>query len=174
MRGIATEPALIARVVENLEQRRAAALPPLQAERARLESEHRRCCDEARGIFASLGQTLGDRDGQRSSLATGRLAALEERAGQLEHRLAELRDEIAAIERQHVSLVDAHRALSLFDPVWDVLLPRERARILGLLLEAVEYDGTQGEVALTFYPLGIGRLAAEAASAGAPAMEAAR
>ena len=84
------------------------------------------------------------------------------------------RDKIAAIERQHVSLVDAHRTLSLFDPVWDVLLPRERARILGLLIEAVEYDGNQGEVALTFYPLGIGRVAAEAASAGAPAMEAPR
>ena len=41
-----------------------------------------------------------------------------------------------------------------------------------LLLEAVVYDGQSGEVTLSFYPLGIQRLAHEARAAGAAPAEA--
>jgi site-specific DNA recombinase len=169
IRTLATEPELLGRVVEALSERRTGALPALEAEHAGLEAEHRGCCDEARGVF----HALGDRDTQRSRMATERLAELDERAGQLERRLAELRDEIEALEREQVTMVEVARAMSLFDPVWEVLHHRERGRILHLLLETVQYDGEKGEVALTFYPLGITRLAAEAQGIGAPAMEAA-
>ena len=36
------------------------------------------------------------------------------------------------------------------EPVWAELFPKERARLLALLLERVEYDADQGEVALRF------------------------
>ena len=36
------------------------------------------------------------------------------------------------------------KALSLFDPVWDTLAPREKERALRLLLERVVYDGAEG------------------------------
>jgi hypothetical protein len=42
----------------------------------------------------------------------------------------------------------------------------ERFRILHLLLESVGYDGASGELQLSFYPLGITSLAAEAAMIG--------
>ena len=54
-------------------------------------------------------------------------------------------------------------------PVWDLLLVPERFRILHLLLESVGYDGSTGELELSFYPLGITGLAAEAATIGQPA-----
>jgi hypothetical protein len=44
--------------------------------------------------------------------------------------------------------------------------PRERSRILHLLLKSAIYDGIKGELELQFYPLGISRLAAEAAMVG--------
>jgi hypothetical protein len=46
-----------------------------------------------------------------------------------------------------------------------MLFPRERSRVLHLLQLAVDavYDGINGELELQFYPLGISRLAAEAA-----------
>ena len=42
-----------------------------------------------------------------------------------------------------------------FDPVWDALLPRERANILQLLIERVDYDGQGGELVITFRPVGL-------------------
>jgi hypothetical protein len=63
--------------------------------------------------------------------------------------------------------------MELFDPIWDVLLDRERYRILHLLLEHIVYDGEKGEIELQFHALGITRLATEAAMVGQPDEEAA-
>jgi hypothetical protein len=95
-----------------------------------------------------------------------RLSELDERAHQLERRMAELRDELAVIEHETVSPDEVQRAIALFDPIWDMLFPRERSRVLHLLLESAVYDGIKGELELQFYPLGISRLAAEAAMVG--------
>jgi hypothetical protein len=97
-------------------------------------------------------------------MTTKRLAELDERASQLEQRMPELRDELAAVQRETVSAAEFQRAVALFDPVWDLLLVPERFRILHLLLESVVYDGSTGELA--FYPLGITSLAAESAMVG--------
>lgn len=56
---------------------------------------------------------------------------------------------------------DLAAALSLFDPVWDVLYPREKERIIHLLVERVDYDGEQGTLAIAFRPAGIKSLAGE-------------
>src|SRR5690606_15849666 len=55
-----------------------------------------------------------------------RMAELDERDHQLEQRLAELRDELAAVQRETVSAATIQRAVALFDPVWDLLLVPER------------------------------------------------
>lgn len=49
--------------------------------------------------------------------------------------------------------------MTLFDPVWDALLPKERARVLHLLVEQIEYDGVGGKVSITFHPAGVSLLA---------------
>jgi site-specific DNA recombinase len=118
-------------------------------------------------------QAIGGNEGRRSDMTTKPLAELDERASQLEQRMAELRDELAAIERETVSLDEVRRAIALFDPIWDMLFPRERSRVLHLLLESAVYDGIKGELELQFYPLGISRLAAEAAMVGQTTAEAA-
>ena len=48
-----------------------------------------------------------------------------------------------------------------FDPVWDVLFPREKRRILRLLIERVEWDRQAGAIDIVFKPAGIKTLAAE-------------
>jgi hypothetical protein len=44
--------------------------------------------------------------------------------------MAELRDELAAVQREPVSAAAIQRAVALFDPVWDLLLVPNRFRIL--------------------------------------------
>ena len=87
--------------------------------------------------------------------------------------MGELRDELAVIEHETVSPDEVQRASALFDPIWDVLIDRERYRIMHLLLERIVYDGEKGEIELQFHALGITRLATEAAMVGQPDEDAA-
>jgi hypothetical protein len=48
-----------------------------------------------------------------------------------------------------------------FDPIWDVLLPHERARVVRLLVEQVEYDGVADQVTFVFRADGVRELASE-------------
>ena len=89
---------------------------------------------------------------------TTRLAELDARTGQLEARLADVAQTIAAVDGQHISRDEVAKALRDFDPVWDALVPREKVSLLGLLIERIDYDGV--EVAVTFRGEGVARRAA--------------
>ena len=52
-------------------------------------------------------------------------------------------------------------ALRRFGPVWDEMLPKERARVLRLLIEEVRYDGQAGDVEIRFREFGIKALSRE-------------
>ena len=56
---------------------------------------------------------------------------------------------------------DLRRALTLFDPVWEVLHAREQARVLKLLLEGIGFDGPAGTAVVGFRATGIRALAEE-------------
>jgi site-specific DNA recombinase len=152
-----------------LEQQGTDRVPALEAEQERLKREQRQCHEEARGVRAALG---GD-SARQNGLAAERLAELDQRVSQIERRLAEIQDELARIERSTVSRAQVQRAMELFDPIWDVLLDRDRYRIMHLLLERIVYDGEKSEIELQFHALGITRLATEAAMVGQPDEEAA-
>ena len=47
--------------------------------------------------------------------------------------------------------------------VWGTLTPREQARVVGLLVERVEYDGASGKVTVAFHAAGVKALADELA-----------
>ena len=69
--------------------------------------------------------------------------------------------ELGSLETASVNEEDLRQALGLFDPIWDALLPRERIRILHLLLDKVDYR--DGKLGITFRPTGIRTLASETA-----------
>jgi site-specific DNA recombinase len=137
--------------------------PAIEKGLSQLAAEQQRCRQYGKRVLQAIGGNEA-----RSDMTTKRLAELDERDHQLELRMAELRGEIAAVQRETVSAAAIQRAVALFDPVWDLLLVPERFRILHLLLESVGYDGSTGELELAFHPLGITSLAAEAAMVGQP------
>jgi site-specific DNA recombinase len=162
IRAIVERPEMLACVAELLQRQHSQRAPVIEQELAQLTGEHRRCREEGRRVL----QAIGEGNARQSSMAAERLSDLDEQAHQFERRMAELHDELAVIERETVSPYDVQRAIALFEPIWDMLFPRERSRILHLLLESAIYDGIKGELELQFYPLGISRLAAEAATVG--------
>jgi site-specific DNA recombinase len=111
----------------------------LPRERARYESEIER--------LARKGVSLPSH--------AARLAELYERISRVEARLAELRPQIAAAERNCLDDAAAEAALARFDDIWAALSPREQVRLLALLVSRVEFDAADDTLAVTFQPTGI-------------------
>ena len=97
----------------------------------------------------------------QGSSAIDRLADLQERVRVGERREAEIREQIAVIERGLISSDDVAIAMASFDPVWQSLIVSEQIRIVQLLVQQVVFDGESGKVTMTFHPNGIKTCAEE-------------
>ncbi len=97
-----------------------------------------------------------------SNDADSQASPLDERIKLCEKRLLEINRQKILLANTTIKKTDIKKALSLFDPVWDVLYPDEQTRILNLLVEKVIYDGEQGTIVINFHSLGIKTLADEA------------
>jgi site-specific DNA recombinase len=135
-----------------------------EARTAALEAEERGLARDLRGWHADVRRVSERlRPGEDNGELVGRLAELHDRIGRVEAQVKTVRDRIATVTGGLVGEDEAARALAAFDPVWGSLTPRERARLLGLLVERVAYDRAAGTVAVTFRPTGIAALADELA-----------
>jgi SAM-dependent methyltransferase len=156
IREIGRNPALVKETTRQVRSLKAEKTPELEAEHTRLRRELTRLNAELRTLAEALG-----RGGSKSATLTERIGELEERVDRTERRATEIREELVAIERETVDEKDLAGALAQFDPVWDVLFPREKRRILRLLIERVEWDRAAGTIDIVFRPAGIKTLAAE-------------
>lgn len=142
--AVGRDPELVAATLDQVRSLQKSRQPQLVAERRQLERD--------------LTRLLG-----------GGRPEDQEQIGRLEARLAETGDELAFLRATTVDRRDLSRALAVFDEIWSCLLPREQERVIGLLVERVDFDGERQTVAITFRPTGIRSLAAEVAAAqGAP------
>ncbi|MDW8283118.1 MAG: recombinase family protein [Myxococcales bacterium] len=155
IREMSRNPKLVRSTAERVQKDRETAIPALDKEKADLVDELERCRKEAKRILAALANEEGG-DGR---FVTERLAELDARAGDVERRITEITEQVVNIQRATIKLEDIDSVMTLFDPVWDALVPKERARVLHLLVEQVDYDGTSGKVSITFHPAGVNLLA---------------
>jgi hypothetical protein len=77
-----------------------------------------------------------------------------EQAG-VELRLAEIRREIDRLVACALTEDEVKAALAQFDEVWGALAPGERANVLEILIQQVEWDAAAESVAITFNPVGL-------------------
>jgi site-specific DNA recombinase len=157
IRCVGRDQALLAETVAQARKQDEARLAELGAERRSLDRELARAHAELKKLS---GQLSGDGDHAR---VVSRLAEQQERIGQLERRLAQVRDHVQAARGRLVDEGEAARALAQFGPVWESLTPPEQTRVVQLLVERVDYDGSKGRVAIAFHASGIKTLAEELA-----------
>jgi site-specific DNA recombinase len=72
-----------------------------------------------------------------------------------------VREQMNQVRHQMIDEAEARQALAAFDPVWALLTPLEQGRLVSLLVQQVNYDGSTGNVAITFHPTSIRALADE-------------
>jgi site-specific DNA recombinase len=150
IRGMVHSPELLQRLPERLEAEWRKEVPALSEERQRLTHDLERCRAEAKNLLSTLA-TQGRGDGR---FVGERLGELEQQAQQLEARLAEVGGRLKALDQPAADKAMVASILKMFDPVWDRLIPSERARVVHLLIEGITYDGLGGELEMKLSPAG--------------------
>ena len=152
IRCIGKDSALLAETIRQTHTQGQKQVAEVETEKDRLEQELIRLDAKLRRLASKAGET---------DEATNEMAELQERIQADERRATELREKIIRLSRQIIDERELASALSLFDPVWDTLSPREQRRVLQLLIERVDYDGEKSTVSITFHSTGIKTLADE-------------
>lgn len=152
IRGIGRDSEVAAETIRQTQAQSGKRSRELESERIILEKELARHNSDLRKL---VGQVAAN------PLAADRMADVQERIRVTEQRATAVREELMALGCELVDEREAVRAMALFDPVWDALSPREQARVIHLLVERVDYDGTKGTVSITFHPTGIRALVDE-------------
>jgi len=93
--------------------------------------------------------------------ATRRLGLLQAEISEREHEATEINGRIAAIRQRMLNPDELAGAVEVFDPLWETLPPAQKAKLVHLLVERIEYDGESETISLTFHPTGIRTLTAE-------------
>ena len=156
IKSIGSDPDMISRVIEQVHDQRRKQIEGLEREKRMLEKELRSCHDRIQRLVSS-----SKKKADKIPIAD-RLASLQGRIGIIEQRVKGIQDEFALSNDRAIDEQELRTALSQFDPVWESLAPREKVRMVRLLVERVEYDGGEGRIILTFHPSGIKALAQEA------------
>ncbi len=141
VRAIGTDPAVRSLVLEQLRAEGDGKVAALEGEAAIVRREVAQLHTEIRRAGAD-----GDAD---------RLADKHDQLARAEAQLAELHEQIVTSGRVNASKAEVDAALEEFEPLWESLRPRERIRVLRLLIKRVEYDGGAGKVAITYHSNGI-------------------
>ena len=127
IRKIGKDPALIRETVQKAKEEREVHTERLVGERKLLQRQLQQENQEFKGLLLAIGE-----QGTFSNGLSRQLAELEEKIGATERRLTEIGEEVTRLEKQSIDERDLKKALSLFDPVWEELYPKEKIRIMQL------------------------------------------
>ena len=152
IRCIGKDETLLAETIRATRTKGQARIKELEVERRSLERDLKRHNGDLRKMAGRLAT---------NGTATDRVADLQDRIRNTEQRATQVREELIALGRELVDEKEVARALTLFDPVWETMSPREQVRVIRLLVQQVDYDGEKGTVSVTFHPSGIKTLAEE-------------
>jgi site-specific DNA recombinase len=157
LRALGRDRVALAGVLAQVRAEDDARLAEVESERVALERESAGRQAELRRLPAEVG---GGADGGG---AASRLAELQQRVGPVEERVARLRLQADALRQGRLDEAQAARGLAGLDAAWGNSALLEQARLVRLLVERVDYDGSRGRVAIAFRPTGFKTLAGEQA-----------
>jgi site-specific DNA recombinase len=157
VQAVGRDPAVVRRLWAEARAQDAARTAELEAEGGSLEQDHQRWQGELDQLAGRL------RPGEDNGSLIGRLAELQERVATVVGRVRKVREQTQAVQQGLVDEDQVASALALFEPCWPTLAPREQARVLALVVQRMEYDGTRQKMAITFHLRGLQALAADLA-----------
>ena len=152
---IGRDPAVITETVKQVRRLSQERIKRLERERNALRRQLKKDGETQRRLARS------------PSVDISALAQVQESIRDCERRLTQVGEDLTSLRKEQVDEHEVGQVLAGFDDVWDVLSPREQARVINLLIESVAHDGPAGKVSITFRPTGIKTLADELTQEGA-------
>ncbi len=149
LQTIGHDPAILEATLKADREARAGQRSALITEESRLRTEQARIERERKNIVDAVAKGGAGEDALMQKLAEQDEALQKARD---EHGL--VATDLATLDSAVVDPGELRAALADLFPVWAELFPRERARLLALLVESVEFDAEAGEVEITFRPGG--------------------
>ena len=156
IKGIGSDPALVEAVVTAAGQERERELKQLAIDMRAAARDEAALATEQRRLAAALGG-----GGRRAKHAGDALQQVELQQVANRIRREELEKQQAALDTVRIDARELRTTLAEFAPVWEVLEPRERAQLVQLLIERVDYDGQADEASITFRSEGLAHLATQ-------------
>lgn len=144
IRGVARDPQVMEATIDEARRELETRKSEIATEIELHEVERKRLERERDNLVAGIAKG--------AAALTPRLAAIEAELLAVAQRVDARHVESEQLAARVVDADDVRRALALFDGVWAQLAPRERTRVLSLLIERITWDGRMGEVAITFRP----------------------
>jgi site-specific DNA recombinase len=126
----------------------------LKGKRTRRQGRARRIAAEVR----ELSKTPG------APGVADELAELQDEMVRSENAILGINQKIVELEQQIVGEDELTGAFEAFEPMWDQLRPAERARVIHLLVQCIEYDGEAEEIGITYHPGGLSDLVRQEAA----------
>jgi site-specific DNA recombinase len=142
IRSIGRDPSVLAATLAADREDREARRPEFEAEVRRLGHERGRIDTERKNVVEAIEKG--------GTSLVGRLTELDGQLADVAQRQQEARAQLLALDRGAVDPECLRSALQTLEPIWNELVPRERARVLALLLEGIEFDPISGDVEITF------------------------
>ena len=152
IRGIGRDPELVRETIAAMQSQNDVKTESLAAERRVIEKDQRQAESEVRRLSSKFAADT-------TGLVLQRLAEVQTQMAVRQARLDQVLAQQADLARQHIPDATVALALAQFDEVWESLTPKEQARMVSLLVEGVDYDGTESTVSIRFHPAGIRSLA---------------
>jgi site-specific DNA recombinase len=152
IRAIGRDPDLLRIVVQQLHAGTNDEIAALETERDDLDREITR-------HNTAIKKTSNSRPPTAAFAA--QLVDLYERVGRCTARKAEISRRLEELAANTVDPATVEKALRDFDRMWACLSPREQTRLIGLLIQRVDYDAHAGTLATQFHATGIKTLAEE-------------
>jgi len=92
-----------------------------------------------------------------TTTAVSHLTDLQEQMANLQRQRLEIQEQLQHLRagEKKINPNALGKALRQFTPIWDVLTPRERSRLLNLLITRVSFDGQSKKIFITFSPEGM-------------------
>ncbi len=143
------------------------AVGQVKAQRRGLKLEAKRLkadLTKARADVQRLVEAISRVSAPTADAIAGELATVQGRVASAESRQAEIKAELAVLDVQAIDRDELARALVEFNDLWSVLLTPERERVLQLLIERIDFDGSANQLDIAWRLGGFGQLVEEIGS----------
>jgi len=140
-----SDPKLLRDVVGRAKSHLHRQVDELQQQRRRREIRAKRISEDVREL-TKMPDAPGVAD---------ELAELQEEMVKAEKAVLDINRRIVELEQRIIGEDELTGAFEAFEPMWEQLRPVEKARLIHLLVQCIEYDGEAEEIGITYHPGGL-------------------